>query len=341
MRLLLFILILCAPGVAFGNARLPVGCSASLFKMEGMTLDQKALILTAGHCANLGSFSEPRMVGLVFPGPRQVLLDQPDSGQVYIRGIGGKFRRHHYSRVILATMTGVDVAILELDETYGTILARQKDAEIYELSPVAPSPGAPMLVESARWNVDFNCEVEKVVPTVREAPWTWTNVIRFRFSPACIFYGGVSGSPVLDRDHRIVAVANTGSDPGTPCDFAAPCEVDAGGEVTVAPPGQSYATPTRSLYDCFSATRRTFDFVLPSCRLVPSDPGHVDALAPRGIAIFGSKRGCARPAARCRRGESRRAEPHRDLRAGPNIRPALRGFYAAGAAPRFETIPAI
>ena len=59
MRLLLFILILCLPGAALGNARLPVGCSAALFKMEGMTLDQKALILTAGHCANLGSFSHP------------------------------------------------------------------------------------------------------------------------------------------------------------------------------------------------------------------------------------------------------------------------------------------
>jgi len=288
VRLLLFILILCVPGVAFGNARLPVGCSGALFKMEGMTLDQKALILTAGHCSDLGSFSDPRMDGLVFPGPGQVLLDQPASGQADIRGGGGKFRRYHFGRVILATMTGMDLEILELDATYATILARQKDAEIYELSPIAPSAGAPMLVESAKWNVDFMCEVEKVVPTLKEAPWTWTSVIRFRFTPLCIFYGGVSGSPVLDGDRRIVGVANTAGDPGTPCDFAAPCEVDAGGEVTVAPPGQSYAIPTHGLYDCYSSARRAFDFALPSCRVLPFDPSR-DSLPgasapPRAVA---------------------------------------------------------
>ena len=272
MRLLLFILVLCLPGIAFGNARLPVGCSASLFKMEGMTLDQKALILTAGHCTDLGSFSDPRMPELVFPGPGQVLLGQPASGQADIRGVGGKFRRHHYSRVILATMTGMDVAILELDETYRAILARQTDAEIYELSPIAPPAGAPMRIVSAKWNADFACEVEKVVPALREAPWTWTDVIRFRLSPLCVIFGGVSGAPVLDRDHRIVAVANTRSDAGTPCDFLAPCEIDAAGRPSVATPGQSYAIPTRGLYDCYSSSRREFDFALPSCRLLPSDP---------------------------------------------------------------------
>jgi hypothetical protein len=278
IRLLPFILMLFLPGIALANARLPVGCSAALFKMEGMTLDQKALILTAGHCANLGSFSHPALPNLVFPGPRQVFLDQRQVGQVDIRGVGGKFRSHPYSRVIFATMTDVDLAILELDETYRAILAKQKDVEIYDLSPIGPWEGASMRIESAKWNVDFSCEVEKMVPTVREALWSWTNVIRFHFSPLCTFYGGVSGSPVLDRHHRIIAVANTVSDVGTPCDFDAPCEVDADGRKTVGPVGQSYATPTDSLYDCYSFSRRAFDFDRPSCRLVRSDVAP-DALA--------------------------------------------------------------
>jgi hypothetical protein len=220
-----------------------------------------------------------------------VILDQRHFGSVDIRGVGGKFRRHHYSRVILATMTEIDVAILELDETYRTILAKQNDVEIYDLSPLAAWAGAPMRVESAKWNVDFTCEVEKVVPTVREAPWTWTNVVRFRLSPLCIIYGGVSGSPVLDRQHRIVAVANTRSDPGAPCDFEAPCEIEAGGQPTVTPTGQSYATPIHGLYDCYDFSRLAFDFERPSCRLLPrelspdalageSAPPHAAASAP-------------------------------------------------------------
>jgi hypothetical protein len=269
--LLLFIVILCLPSFAFANAKLDVGCSAALFKMDGMTLDQEALVLTAGHCTNVGSFKTPAFNGLAFPGPRQVFLDQRASGQVDIRGAGGKFGRYHYSRVILATMTGMDVAILELDDTYAAILDNLKDAEIYELSPTAPSLGARVRVEATKKNVDFACEVEKVVPTVREDPWTWNNVLRFRFSPLCVFYAGVSGSPVLDEHHRIVAVASAVSAPGKPCDLQAPCEIEQGAQPMVAPTGQSYATQTRDLYDCYSFSRRAFAFELPGCRLVQSD----------------------------------------------------------------------
>jgi hypothetical protein len=237
------------------------------------------------------------MKGLVFPGPRQILLDQHDSGQVDIRGAAGKFHRYQYSRVILATMTGMDLAILELDLTYAAILAKQPDVEIYDLSPSSPSDGAPVRVESAKWNAEFSCAVEKLVPTVREEPWTWTNVIRFRFSPQCIFYAGVSGSPVFDGDHRIVAVANTRSDPGLPCDFLTPCEIEADGQPTVAIPGQSYAIPTHSLYDCYSASRQAFDFALPTCRIVPSDTAP-DALA-RGST---RSRSIAAPASASRAG---------------------------------------
>jgi hypothetical protein len=91
-------------------------------------------------------------------------------------------------------------------------------------------------------------------------------------SPLCTFLGGVSGSPVLDRHHHIIAVANTRSDPGAPCSSYAPCEIAEDGAPAVAPIGQSYATPTDDLYGCYSASRQAFDFELRSCRLIPADP---------------------------------------------------------------------
>ena len=273
VRLLLFILMLGLPGFACANAKLlSVGCSAALFKMEGMSLDQRALILTAGHCVNRGSFKDPDPTGLVFPGPGEVLRDLPDVGQVAISGAGGKLVRYRVSRVVLATMTGMDAAILELDQTYRAIIEKQTDAEIYELSPITAWPGAPMRIESTYWRRDFSCEVDKIVPTVKEDPWTWTGVVRFHLSPRCRLFGGVSGSPVLDRQHRIVAVANTASDPGTPCGFETPCEIVDDGQPLVAPNGQSYATSTARFYDCYSASRQAFDFALPSCGLIPTSP---------------------------------------------------------------------
>jgi hypothetical protein len=272
-RLLLFILMLCLPGFALANAKLlSVGCSAALFKMEGMSLDQKALILTAGHCVNHGSMKDPEPTGLVFPGPGQVLRDMPDVGQVAISGADGKLVRYRFSRIVLATMTGMDAAILELDQTYRAILDKQADAEIYELSPITAWTSAPMRIESTYWRRDFSCEVDKIVPTVKEDPWTWTDVVRFHLSPRCRLFGGVSGSPVLDQNHRIVAVANTASDPGAACSFVTPCEIGDDGQPFVAPNGQSYATSTARFYDCYSADRQAFDFDLPSCRLVPTDP---------------------------------------------------------------------
>src|SRR5262249_48034139 len=150
---------------------------------------------TAGHCSDLGSFKGPEgssHADQTFPGAGEVLLDQRHHGDVDIRDVEGKFGRHHFSHIILATMTGIDVALIELDETYRAILAKQKNVEIYDLSPTAPWPGASMRVESAKWNVEFACEVEKLVPVLKEDPWTWTGAIRFRFSPKCAFHSGVS-----------------------------------------------------------------------------------------------------------------------------------------------------
>lgn len=294
MRLLLFVLFLCLPGFALANVRIDVGCSGALFKMEGMTLDQKALILTAGHCSDLGSFKGPEgssHADQTFPGAGEVLIDQRRVGHVDIRDAAGKFHRHQFSRIILATMTGVDVAVIELDETYRAILGGQKNIEIYDLSPTAPWPGTPVRVEAARWNVDFACQIENLVPVLKEDPWTWTNAIRFRFSPDCTFYGGVSGSPVLDQHNRIVGVANSGSDTGTPCGFESPCEIYGRGAPMVAPVGQSYGTPTDGLNDCYSPARRTFDFKLPMCRLAPPDhsPDAVVATGARSkVLAFGT-----------------------------------------------------
>ncbi|HRI71806.1 MAG TPA: hypothetical protein PK156_46555, partial [Polyangium sp.] len=62
-----------------GVAVLAGDCSGTLFKMDGMTVDQKALVLTDGHCVGVGSFMGQ------FPADGEVLQDLAVNSQIVAR----------------------------------------------------------------------------------------------------------------------------------------------------------------------------------------------------------------------------------------------------------------
>ncbi|MFO1183350.1 MAG: trypsin-like peptidase domain-containing protein [Bauldia sp.] len=269
MRLALALLALCLPTLvsappAAANAKLEVrSCSAALFRMEGMTLDQKALVLTAGHCINAGRFKND--LG-TFPADGERFIDRPEDAFIQVKSEAGAFKRYHTRRLVFATMTVSDLAVYELDASYADILAADKDVEVFILGTRPMVAGVAFGVPSANKQRSFDCVSEAIVPTLLDKPWRWNEVIRFRHQESCLFVGGASGSPVLYRD-RIVAVANDVFDPGTACAFGSPCEVDTDGKTTTAKPGQSYATQTYRLYDCYDAMKKAFDFTRASCTL--------------------------------------------------------------------------
>jgi hypothetical protein len=250
--------LLAAPG-ANANLTLPLTrCSGALAIMQGMAFDQKALAFTNGHCTGFGSFKKQ------FPDQGEIFIDRPARGVVLVGNEKAYQARFDYRRLLFASMTGTDLAVLELDRSYDEIRQQLPQMTIYTVSKERAVPGMKTNIISARNNLNLTCTVEGIVPRLREGPWTWSNFIRFQHG--CNLSPGSSGSPVIVQGtDQVIALGQTGVDGGVACEINNPCEVQTDGSTIVAPVGQSYAAPTAVFYDCYDGSR--FDFALPSCAL--------------------------------------------------------------------------
>ena len=69
LKIVFFLLSLIFPILSYSNVSIPAGdCSGVIFKMPNMTDNQKALVLTNGHCIGLGRFNNR----------------YPDDGEIFI-----------------------------------------------------------------------------------------------------------------------------------------------------------------------------------------------------------------------------------------------------------------
>jgi hypothetical protein len=227
-------------------------CSGSLVEFNRKP-EAKAVMITNGHCSR-GS--------LLRTG--EVIKDVPYVRPTAPISVGTRqgFRRVTVSRVLYGTMTGTDMALIELNQSYKELT--DLGAKVYGISDKDPAVGTLTRVVSGFWEERQDCTVVAHVKTLLEGEWTFTN--SFAFDQGCLIRGGYSGTPVVDpASDLVVAIVNTTNERGVACAINNPCEVGDDGKKT-AIPDRGYAQRVTDIPACVSAVGE-IDFALSGCRL--------------------------------------------------------------------------
>ena len=251
-----------------GTVKINNGCSGALIRAPKGAATDRAVVLTNGHCVSPRP-APGETIGSHAPAPTAFtpVMISDDAGNVV--------QRSRVARVLGATMTGTDIAVLELDATYEEIGAHGVNALM--LAPSGPRPGDAIQVLSALSQQDWTCTVGAVVPELREGGYTMKDSIRYLLGSGCDgeaagLSHGDSGSPIVNSDTReIVGIHNTGNDDGEECTDDNPCEITADGTVLTTR-GAKYGQQTADLISCFDGGR-TFSLTAPGCRLASIPAG--------------------------------------------------------------------
>lgn len=226
-------------------------CSASLVRPRSARDEDKALLLTNGHCHPGGR-----------PKPGEVITDTDVHLEGAVLSAAGRELGPVTGKVRYATMTGTDVLLAELDSTYADI-QRKYGIEAFPLASSGPVAGQEIKVASSYLESVWSCRAEAVIPALKEGNYTSNQAIRY--AKECNTQPGSSGSPVIDAETReLVAVNSTSNRDGKECEMNNPCEVDPKG--TVVHKGRGYATQTAAIADCIGSGN-TVDLKRQGCTL--------------------------------------------------------------------------
>lgn len=230
-------------------------CSGSLVRFEHSTDTDKAMVLTNGHCLEFG-----------FPKPGTFVYGRASSRTFSLLNPRGQSVGQATARKIMySTMTGTDMTLYELRETFGEIYTRFNIRPL-TMSSQHPSVNDPIEVISGYWKRGFTCAIEKFVHQLREDSYTNTDSIRYS-RPGCETYGGTSGSPVILAGSRtVIGVNNTGNEDGQKCSMNNPCEIDEKGNISYQQ-GYSYGQQTYWVYSCLNSNKE-LDLNTPGCMLL-------------------------------------------------------------------------
>ncbi|AKU17305.1 S1 family peptidase [Luteipulveratus mongoliensis] len=229
-------------------------CSASLVRYPTSVGSDRALMLTNGHCYE-GGFIDAGVVLRNKASSRSgTLLDAAGNSSGTVKA----------DTLLYGTMTGNDVALYQLTETFDAIKNRTSRSPL-TISGSHPVDGTSIAVESGYWKRVWNCSISGFVPTVREGDWTWHDSVRYS-SSGCDVIGGSSGSPVVNTSTgEVVAINNTINENGEMCTVNNPCEVDESGHTT-ATKGRGYAQETYWFTTCLTSAR-VIDLTVAGCKL--------------------------------------------------------------------------
>ncbi|MCX4964483.1 serine protease [Streptomyces sp. NBC_00654] len=242
-----------AKAVNFAGTVALSNCSGSVVRSPGSQPTDPALVLSNGHCMESG-----------FPGPGEVVLDQPSSRSfTLLNAAGSGVGTLRASKIAYGTMTDTDVSLYQLTSTYAQIESSY-GIKALELETAHPAAGSAITVVSGYWKRTYSCNVDGFAYRLKEGEWTWKDSVRY--TSACRTIGGTSGSPVVDNaTGKVVAVNNTGNEDGQECTDNNPCEVDESGNVTVRE-GINYAQQTYNMVPCIG-TGNKIDLNRAGCAL--------------------------------------------------------------------------
>jgi hypothetical protein len=230
------------------------GCSGSLIRFSHSKPGDPALILTNGHCLE-GGRPLPGEAKLHQPSRRSIEILAPDS-----TSLGNV----HAVELTYATMTGTDLALYKLGQSFAQIEARYGVLPL-EISAAGPALNQDLEIISGRWKIAYACKAAAFALRLIEGPYEMSESIRYS-APGCETIGGTSGAPVLAAGSReVIAINSTGNEDGERCTVGNPCEIDAQGNVTYQQ-GLNYAQQTRGLAACVDANRE-LNLALAGCRL--------------------------------------------------------------------------
>lgn len=226
-------------------------CSGVLVQLN-RTTEQPAVLLTNGHCARL------KLI---------------DSGEVIM---GGRYERSDITievggetplsvkstRILYATMTGTDLALIELSSSYQDLEAR--GAVIYELSDSDAKPDSTIELISGYRQEKQTCQVSHTVTELMEDAWTYRDAIAL--SDECKTQGGWFGTPLIDpATRKIVGILNSSNTTGGLCTLDNPCEV-LSDKTRMAFHQRSYAQRTSPILACLTPTGEV-DLKRTGCKL--------------------------------------------------------------------------
>lgn len=252
-----------ATGVDFTSIVALDNCSGSLVRFVTSKPEDKALVLTNGHCYEGG-----------FLKPGEAIADKSSSRSFkLLNSSGGKLATLKAERVVYATMTGTDMTLYRLNTTFAAIKSAN-DVDALTLSEQHPEDGVAIRVVSGYWRKIYSCGIAKFVPQLREGDWTFTDSIKYS-QPGCDTIGGTSGSPIINAETReVIGVNNTGNESGKRCTENNPCEVDSSGKIIVEK-GASYGQETYQIYACLDENN-SLDLSKSGCTL--TKPGRANRL---------------------------------------------------------------
>ena len=212
-------------------------CSGSVVKMPNSQPEDKALVMSNGHCLEEG-----------MPGAGEVIVDKQTSRDfTLLKADGSDAGQIHSDKIAYATMTDTDVSLYEATSTYKEIEDKY-GLKALELDAEHPTKGNAITVVSGYWKETYSCAAEDFVHQLKEGDWTWKDSIRY--TADCKIKGGTSGSPVIDdASGKVVGVNNTMNESGEECTMNNPCEVDESGKTTVRE-GIGYGQQTYLIAPC-------------------------------------------------------------------------------------------
>lgn len=261
-------------------------CSGALIKFKNQNIYSKALVLTNGHCIQLSTLLNERTQTTETTQQDKYLKNGEFISNRLVERSMQVFNKEMVlipiltSKLTYATMTGTDLALYELKETYFEL--NQKGVFPLLLNNQEPILGTNISISSGYLEKIYQCKIEYKVPFLKESQWLWKNSYRYS-QYDCQLVGGTSGSPLIDIANRtVVGIHNTFNTHGELCSIKNPCEIGLNGKA-MALFNRGYGQNTHQLYLCLNAELK-FDLNLETCPLTKTKNATLGPLRSRFIS---------------------------------------------------------
>jgi hypothetical protein len=220
-------------------------CSGSLVRLETSTDADKAWVLTNGHC--LGGFT------MIEPGVVKTNVKTVRKVTVFNEDLSNK-ASFYTTKLLYGTMTKTDIAIYQLDETYGEIM-QDHNLEAYTLSSTEPTVGTEMEIVSGYWKKATPARSRQSSISSRKTSGRWSNPSATAALVAKLS-AELRAHRLSNRERaKVIAINNTGNEDGEECTMNNPCEIDAAGKKTFVK-GYAYGQQTAWIYSCLQLQSR-------------------------------------------------------------------------------------